>query len=99
MIVVTGASGRTGGRVTGSLVGKGKKVPAIGRDAKKLARLANLGAELSIGTVEDVHYLTTALEGAEAAYLVLPEDLSQSDLRAYQKRISDSYATAVADAK
>ena len=99
MIVVTGASGRTGRRVAEVLRAKGKQVRAIGRDVKKLAPLMDLGVEPSIGTVEDVHFVTAALEGAEAAYLVLPEDLSQADLGAHQERISDAYATAISDAK
>lgn len=98
MIVVTGASGRTGGRVAETLLTKGVKVRAIGRDRKRLARLADLGAEPSVGVVEDVPYLTAALEGADAVYLVLPEDLSQQDLRAHQERVSDSYASAVRNA-
>ena len=33
-----------------------------------------------------------------AVYLVLPEDLSQQDLRAHQERVSDCYATAIKNA-
>jgi len=98
MIVVTGATGRTGRRVTELLLGKGEKVLAIGRDAKKLAALAAIGAEPCAGTVEDVAFLTKAFAGVDAVYLVLPEDLSQADLRAHQDRVSDCYATAVEQA-
>lgn len=99
MIVVTGASGRTGRRVAEVLLKNGNKVRAIGRDAKKLTSLANLGAESCIGTVEDTAHLAAAFDGAEAAYLVLPEDLSQQDLRSHQERVSDSYASAIANAR
>ena len=95
MIVVTGATGRTGRRVTKELLAKGHKVRAIGRDAKKFDTLAELGAEPSVGNVEDVSFLTAAFSGAAAVYLVLPEDLMQQDLRAHQEQVSDCYAAAI----
>lgn len=98
MVVVTGATGRTGRRVTESLLAKGKRVCAVGRDAKKLASLVELGAETSVGKVEDVPFLTAAFAGATAVYLVLPEDLTQQDLRGHQERVSDCYAAAIANA-
>jgi uncharacterized protein YbjT (DUF2867 family) len=45
--------------------------------------------------VEDVESMTSGFGGASAVYLVLPEDLSQQDLRAHQERVSDSYAAAI----
>ncbi len=74
MIVVTGASGRTGKTVAQALLAKGKKVRVIGRDATRLAPLVNLGAEAAVGVIDDIPRLSTFFEGAEAAYLVLPED-------------------------
>src|SRR6516165_5951484 len=99
MIVVTGASGRTGRRVTEVLLAKGERVRVVGRDAKKLARLAGLGAEPCVGALEDVSFLTAAFAGAAGAYLVLPEDLSQTDLCAHQERVSDCYSAAIANAQ
>ena len=98
MIVVTGATGRTGRRVTEVLLAKGEHVRAVGRDAKKLASLVQLGAEPFVGNVEDADSMTNSFEGASAVYLVLPEDTSQQDLRAHQERVSDAYATAVSKA-
>ena len=98
MIVVTGASGRTGRRVSEALLARSKKVRVIGRDTGRLAPLADLGAEAAVGSVEDVPRLSSFFEGAEAVYLVLPEDLSQPDLRAHQERISNCYAAAIANA-
>lgn len=43
--------------------------------------------------------MTAAFSGVTGAYLVLPEDLSQPDLRAHQDRVSDCYAAAIASAK
>jgi uncharacterized protein YbjT (DUF2867 family) len=99
MIVVTGATGRTGRRATEALLAKGEKVRAIGRDAKKLAPLVERGAEPFVGHVEDVDSMAKAFEGSSAVYLVLPEDISQQDLRAHQERVSDSYAAAITKAQ
>jgi uncharacterized protein YbjT (DUF2867 family) len=99
MIVVTGATGRTGRRVTELLLAKGEKVRAIGRDAQKLGPLVGQGAEPFVGAVEEVPWLAAAFTGASAVYLVLPEDMSQPDLRAHQERFSDGYATAIRNAR
>jgi uncharacterized protein YbjT (DUF2867 family) len=98
MIVVTGATGRTGRRATELLLAKGETVRVVGRDAKKLAPLVQLGADPFVGNVEDVESMTTAFEGTSAVYLILPEDISQQDLRAHQERVSDSYAAAISNA-
>jgi len=99
MIAIAGATGRTGGRVAEDLLAKGAKVRAIGRNADKLARLKGLGAEASVGSVEDVSFLTEAFRDTDAVYLVLPEDLSQPDMRAYQDRVSGCYVAAITNAK
>lgn len=98
MIVITGATGRTGHVAAETLLAKGEKVRLVGRDAKKLEPLAQMGAQAFVGTVDDVASMTKAFEGAQAVYLVLPEDTSQENLREYQERVSDSYAAAVAAA-
>src|SRR5271163_1302567 len=99
MIVVTGATGRTGRAATEALLAKGEKVRLVGRDAKKMTPFVELGAEPFVGNVEDVASMTEAFNGASAVYLVLPEDISQQDLRAHQERVSDSYAAAVTNSR
>src|SRR5277367_2610491 len=99
MIVVTGATGRTGKMAAETLLAKGEKVRAVGRDGKKLAPLVEQGAEAFVGDVLDVATMTRAFDGASAVYLVLPEDISQEDLRAHQERVSDCYAAAISNAQ
>jgi uncharacterized protein YbjT (DUF2867 family) len=95
---VTGATGRTGRVAAEALLAKGEKVRVVGRDSKKLTTMVELGAEPFVGNVEDVSSMTEAFKGASAVYLVLPEDISQQDLRGHQERVSDSYAAAIANA-
>jgi uncharacterized protein YbjT (DUF2867 family) len=99
MIVVVGATGHTGKAAAEALLAANKKVRVVGRDSKKLEPLVQKGAEAFVGNVEDAASMTKAFEGATAAYLVLPEDISQEDLRAHQERVSDSFAAAVANAR
>lgn len=99
MIVVTGATGRTGRQLTEVLLEAGKAVRVVGRDAAKLAPFVQRGAEAFVGDVGDASSMTRAFEGATGVYLVLPEDASQQDLRAHQERVSDSFAAAVANAR
>jgi uncharacterized protein YbjT (DUF2867 family) len=98
MIAVTGATGRTGRAAAEALLSKGETVRVIGRDAKKMARFVELGAKAVVGNVEDIASMTEAFDGASAVYLVLPEDISQPDLRAHQERVSDCYAAAINNA-
>lgn len=98
MIAITGATGNTGRRAAEALLAKGEKVRVIGRDAKKLDAFVQKGAEAFVGNVEDAASMTKAFEGAAAVYLMLPEDITQQDLRSYQERVSDSYVEAVANA-
>jgi uncharacterized protein YbjT (DUF2867 family) len=99
MIIVTCATGRTGRAATEALLARGERVRVVGRDAKRLKPLAELGAEPFVGKVEDVASMTEAFSGASAVYLVLPEDISQHDLRAHQDRVSDSYVAAIGQAQ
>lgn len=95
MIVITAASGRTGGAAARALLEKGEKIRVVGRDVKKLQSLVQHGAEACAGNIEDPKFLADAFEHATAVYLVVPEDTSQPDLRAQQERVSDSFAAAL----
>ena len=99
MIVIVGATGHTGRPAAEALLASGEKVRVIGRDAKRLEVFTKKGADAFVGNVEDVASMTKAFEGATAVYLVLPEDISQQDLRAHQELVSDCYAAAVANAR
>jgi uncharacterized protein YbjT (DUF2867 family) len=99
MIVIVGATGHTGRPTAEALLAKGEKIRVVGRDAKKLEPLVQKGAEAFVGNVEDAASMTKAFEGATAVYLVLPEDISNQDLRAHQELVSDSFAAAVEKAR
>ena len=84
MYVVAGATGNTGTIIAERLLAEGKKVRAWVRSEEKGADLASKGAELAIVDLEDDASVAAGLEGAEAAYLLLPPDMATEDFLALQ---------------
>jgi uncharacterized protein YbjT (DUF2867 family) len=73
---ITAATGRIGRRVARSLLSAGHHVRALGRDSKKLAALADLGATVCVGDLMDRTYVEQAFEGADVAFQVNARDPS-----------------------
>ena len=89
--VILGASGNTGSIVADFLLSKGEKVRVVGRDAGRLQRFVDKGAEAFTADLSDAAAITKAFSDARAAYLLLPPVKS----RETQDRESDSIAKAV----
>jgi len=79
MYVVAGITGHTGKVAAETLLGQGKKVRVVVRDATKGEPWRARGAEVAVANVEDEAALTRALAGAEGAYLLLPPNLGTGD--------------------
>jgi uncharacterized protein YbjT (DUF2867 family) len=97
MITVMGASGHVGGRTADLLLDAGEKVRALGRSADKLARLAGRGATVLTGDAGDALFLTAALRGADAAFLLLPPDVRAADYRRQQDEHGEAMVAAIRD--
>src|SRR5256712_5266946 len=95
MYAITGASGNTGSVIAEKLVAEGEKVRVIGRDAKRLARFVQKGAEAFVADVTDAAALAKAFDGARAVYLIVPPNMTSADPRAYQEQVSDALASAI----
>src|ERR1700674_1325509 len=91
MYVILGASGNTGSIIANSLLSAGKKVRVVGRDAGRLKRFVDRGAEAFTANLSDAAALTKAFSDARAAYLLLPPAKSREE----QERDSDGIAEAV----
>ena len=96
MYVITGATGNTGSVVTEKLLDKGEKVRVIGRDAKRLEKFKQKGAETFVADSTDAAALTKAFSGAKAVYAMIPPNIVAPDVRAYQEQVSDALASAIA---
>src|SRR5215469_10253257 len=99
MYVITGATGHTGSTAAKSLLSRGQKVRVVGRNPDHLKTLASAGAEVFVCDVTDSKRLTEAFRGADTAYLMMPPNITSSDVRAFQEQVSDSFASAVAASK
>jgi uncharacterized protein YbjT (DUF2867 family) len=95
MYVITGATGHTGSIIAEKLLGAGKKVRVVGRDAKRLERLRKLGADIFVADLKDATALTQAFSGSQAVYVMIPPDISSLDVRASQERISGALSAAI----
>ena len=99
MYVVTGATGNTGSVVANRLLGAGKKVRGICRNAERMQWLAEKGGEVFVADLADTKTLEVAFGGAEGVYVMIPPNPSTSNFRAYQDGLIESIATALERAR
>src|SRR6202166_4033615 len=95
MYVITGATGHTGMVAAEKLLATGAKVRVVGRDAKRLERFSQKGAEAFVADMMDTAALEKAFSGARAVYAVMPPNISAEDVRAFQEKVTDSLAAAI----
>jgi len=95
MYVITGATGNTGSLVAEKLLARGEKVRVIGRDAKRLERFTQKGAEAFVADAADAGALTKAFSGAKAAYAMIPPNMGAPNVRAYQEQVNDALVSAI----
>lgn len=92
--VITGATGHIGTQLTHQLLGQGHRVRAVARPSQRLDALAQAGAEAAAGDLTDVAFLTQALRGADAAFLMIPPNPAAPDVLAYQDQVGQAVAEA-----
>ena len=80
MILVIGATGKTGSQTVKHLLARGASVRALMRNAEKAAPMADQGVELVVGDVGDEATLAKALDGIDGVMLTLPNGPNQLDL-------------------
>ena len=95
MIVITGATGNVGSKVTNILLSQSRKVRVIGRNLHKLRGFEKNGAEPAVGDLKDTKFLAEAFSGAEAAFTMIPPHYTAADFRAYQNEVGFSIASAI----
>lgn len=95
IVTVIGATGHIGNALADRLLARGVKVRAVARQRDKLETLVRRGASAHAGTLEDTAFVTEALHGADAAFLMTPPNYGAPDMRAEQRRLSGSLIEAV----
>jgi uncharacterized protein YbjT (DUF2867 family) len=72
-ILVSGATGRTGGAAIDTLLEMGKRVRAYVRsDDERAAALRQRGVDIAVGDFTDIDHIRAALEGISSAYFLYP---------------------------
>lgn len=72
-ILITGATGKTGSAAIAQLLARGYKVRALVRRTDgRSENLRKLGAEIVVGSLEDIADLHTAMNGVQRAYFCPP---------------------------
>jgi len=97
MLVITGATGKTGSKLTEMLLARGLKVRVVGREAAKLKAFTAKGAEAAVGDMADKAFLTKAFTGAEAVFAIIPPNFGVADYRAYQDSLGKTIIAAIKD--
>jgi len=97
MVVVTGATGKTGSKIADMLLEKGEKVRAIGRSPERLKRFRDKGAEIAIGDQNDPVFLSRAFSNADSAYLLIPPKFDALDIRVFYNVMGDAAVAAIKD--
>jgi uncharacterized protein YbjT (DUF2867 family) len=95
MYAIIGASGNTGGAIAGRLLAHGERVRVIGRDASRLQRFVQKGAEAFVANASDAVALAKGFQGAKAVYLMIPPNPAHPIVREDQERVSDAQVAAV----
>jgi NAD(P)H dehydrogenase (quinone) len=72
-ILVSGATGRTGGAAIAELLKMGRRVRAYVRsDGEQAAALRQRGVEIAVGDLTDLDATRAAMEGIRSAYFLYP---------------------------
>ena len=87
MILITGATGKTGSATAKSLGEKGERFRALIRNEEKKEGLESLGGEVVIGSIENTEVVNQSMQGVKTVLVLLPNSESQLAL---EKQLVDS---------
>ena len=99
-IIVTGSLGNISKPLTIELVKKGHQVTVISTKPEKQKEIETLGATATIGSIDDVNFLTVTFKGADIVYSILTNDISSffdpnTDFIALMNKIGNNYKQAI----
>ncbi len=94
-IVVIGATGTVGSKISEILLKEGNQVTVMARHTDRLEKFKSMGATVISGDVNDVNTLTNAFKNADSAFLILPDNVKAENTRAYQRQVTSNYIEAI----
>lgn len=99
MFFIAGVSGHTGRVVADRLLAAGQSVRVLVRQSAQGDGWRGKGAEVVVGTLEDVPLMSTALSGVQGAFLLLTPDFAAEDFLAAKKAQTHALAEALRAAR
>lgn len=94
-IVILGATGTVGSKISENLLNDGHQVTLIARNTETLEKYCSLGAEIITGAISDVEMLTNAFKNADSAFILLPDNVKAENTRAYQRQVTTGLIEAI----
>lgn len=96
MILVMGATGNIGSKVTTHLLAQGQTVRCLARHFPN--KEAFRGAQFAQGDANQVAFLTDAMRGCSAVLTMIPSNPSAPEMRYYQNKFGEVVAEAIEEA-
>jgi uncharacterized protein YbjT (DUF2867 family) len=93
--VVTTPTGNIGRPLSQELLDRGVEVTLLARNPEKVRPLAERGARVEVGDLEDRDFVTRTTAGAEVLFWLTPPNYATDDLRRYQQALGRNAAQAV----
>jgi uncharacterized protein YbjT (DUF2867 family) len=97
MIAVMGASGNVGSKTADRLLQDGHDIRVFGRSAERLEPLRQRGAEVVVGDAIKLEDLQKLFRGAEAALVVLSDNVADPDYASNRSKMNQAIVQALAD--
>lgn len=98
-IVIIGATGKVGAKVSSLLLEKGQRPLLIARNAERLEAFRQRGAEVLAISVTDIPQLTEALSGADIVLTMIASNATAPDFLADQRQQAQAMFEAIKNAK
>ncbi|WP_347358563.1 NmrA family NAD(P)-binding protein [Bdellovibrio sp.] len=96
MILVMGATGNIGSKITAHLLANDQKVRCVARHFPN--KDAFRGAELAQGDANEVGFLMDCMRGCSAIFTMIPPNMAATELRFYQNKFGEVIAEAIEEA-
>lgn len=94
-IVILGATGNVGSKISEILIDEGHHVILIARNTEKLEEYRSSGAEIIAADITDVERVMSAFANADSAFILLPDNVMAEDTRTYQRAVTSGLIEAI----
>lgn len=93
MILVMGATGHIGSKITRQLLIQGERVRCLARHFPN--KTLFLGAEFAEGDANNVSFLCDAMRGCKSVFTMIPPNFTHKEVRFYQNKFGEVIAEAL----